>query len=137
MPLDNIISEYFWLLGMIYVTILVWDFAMSNESALFFLEKDNGNIPDDKFWSILTNLKFVIFKLISTIDILSIPCEIALSWMSQNLTADKLTLVEVMAWCHQAILGQYWQRSLLACGFTRPQWVNENDFLENWTLFHQ
>ena len=34
------------------------------------------------------NLKLVVFKLISTLDIFSIPCEIALGWMPQGLTDD-------------------------------------------------
>ena len=34
------------------------------------------------------NLKLVIFKLISEIDILSISCEIILMWMPQDLTDD-------------------------------------------------
>ena len=61
------------------------------------------------------NLKLAIFKLISRIDILSIPCEIVLRWICQNPIEDKLTLVWVMAWCCQApshCLSQYWPRSL-------------------------
>ena len=47
-------------------------------------------------------LKLVNFKLISTINILSIFCEIAIRWMPQHLTEHQSTLVQVMAWCHQA-----------------------------------
>ena len=39
----------------------------------------------------------------------------------------KSTLVQVMAWCHQATshyLSQCWPRSMPPYGFTRPQWVN-------------
>ena len=39
---------------------------------------------------------------------------------------DKLTLVQVMAWCHQTtshFLRQGWPRSVLAYDVTRPQWV--------------
>ena len=53
--------------------------------------------------------------------------EIALRWMWQDLTDDKSTLVEVMAWCRQATshyLNQCWPRSMLPYGVTRPQWVN-------------
>ena len=49
--------------------------------------------------------------------------------MSLDLTDDKSTMVQVMAWCHQApshYLNQCWPRSLLQCGITRPQWVNMN-----------
>ena len=38
-----------------------------------------------------------------------------------------VTLVQVMAWCHQATshyLSQCWPRSLSPYGVTRPQWVN-------------
>ena len=48
-------------------------------------------------------------------------------WMSLDLTDDKSTLVQVMAWCHQATshyLSQCWPRSLSSYGITRPQWVN-------------
>ena len=46
--------------------------------------------------------------------------------MSLDLTDDKSTLVQVMAWCHQATshyLSQCWPRSL-SYGITRPQWIN-------------
>ena len=40
---------------------------------------------------------------------------------------DKSTLVQVMAWCHQATshyLIQCWPRFMATYGVTRPQWVN-------------
>ena len=46
--------------------------------------------------------------------------------MSLDLTYDKSTLVQVMAWCRQATshyLSQCWPRSLTPYGVTRPQWV--------------
>ena len=46
----------------------------------------------------------------------SIICEIALGWMSKDLTDDKSTLVQVMVWCHQApshYLSQCWPRFYL------------------------
>ena len=52
--------------------------------------------------------------------------EIALTWMPLDLT-DKSTLVQVMAWCHQATshyLSQCWPRSISPNGVSRPQWVN-------------
>ena len=49
------------------------------------------------------NLKLVIFKLTSRVDILSFSCEIALRWMPQDFTDDKSTLGQVMAW-QQAII---------------------------------
>ena len=50
----------------------------------------------------------------------------ALWWMPQDLTDDKSTLVQVMAWCHQATshyLSQCWLSSLSPYGVTRPPWV--------------
>ena len=47
--------------------------------------------------------------------------------MSLDLTDDKSTLVQVMAWCRQATshyLSQCWPRSLSPCGVTKPQWAN-------------
>ena len=49
-----------------------------------------------------------------------------LSWMSLNLTGDKSTLVQVMAWCRQATshyLKHCWHRSMSPYGVTRPQYV--------------
>ena len=46
-----------------------------------------------------------------------------------NLTDDKSTLVQVMAWCRQATshyLSQCWPRSMSPNGVTRPQWVKCN-----------
>ena len=48
--------------------------------------------------------------------------------MPLDLTDDKSTLVQVMAWCRQATshyLSQCWPRSMLPNGVTRPQWVNK------------
>ena len=55
-----------------------------------------------------------------------ISCEIVLRWFSLDLTDDKSTLVQVMAWCRQATshyLSQCWPRSVSAYGVTRPQGV--------------
>ena len=52
--------------------------------------------------------------------------EIALRWMPLDLTDDRSTLVQVMAWCHQATshyLSQCWPRSMSPYDVTRPQWV--------------
>ena len=49
-----------------------------------------------------------------------------LRWMPQNLTDDKSTLVQVMAWCSQVAshyLNQCWPRSATPYGVTRPQCV--------------
>ena len=53
--------------------------------------------------------------------------EIAIRWMPLDLTDDKSTLVQVMAWCHQATshyLNQCWPRSVLPYRVTKPQWIN-------------
>ena len=53
----------------------------------------------------------------------------ALRWMPQDLTDDKSTLVQVMAWCRQATshyLSQCWLSSLSPHGVVRPQWVKKN-----------
>ena len=64
------------------------------------------------------SLILINFKLISTINILSIFCEIAITWMPQHLTDHKATLVQVMAWRHQATshyLSQCWPNLDLCC----------------------
>ena len=73
------------------------------------------------------NFKSMIFKPIIQINILGSHCEIALRWMRQDLTNDKSTLVQVMAWCCQApshYLSQCWPRSISPYGVTKPQRVN-------------
>ena len=70
--------------------------------------------------------RLVIFKLTLKNGGWGISHEIALRWMSLDLTDDKSTLVQVMARCRQATshyLSQCWPRSLLPYGVTRPQWV--------------
>ena len=54
--------------------------------------------------------------------------EIALRWLPSDLTDDKSTLVQVMAWCHHATSqyqSQCWPRSMSPYGITRPQWVDK------------
>ena len=94
------------------------------------LTKLSQNIPVSASWGLthwpLGNFRYLIFQIISVIDGWGISCEHALRWMSLNLTDDKSTLVQVMAWCHQATshyLSQCWPRSLSPNGVTRPQWV--------------
>ena len=73
------------------------------------------------------NFGHVIFKQILVIDGWGISCEIALIWMPLDLTDDKSTLVQVMAWCRQATshyLSQCWPSSLSPYGVIRPQWFN-------------
>ena len=73
------------------------------------------------------HFRYLISQIISVIDGWGISCELAFRWMPLDLTDDKSTLVQVMAWCHQATshyLSQWWPRSLSPYGATRPQWVN-------------
>ena len=76
------------------------------------------------------SFRFVIFKQILMIDGRGILCEIALIWMPlRDFTDNQSTLVQVMAWCHQATshyLSQCWPRSLSPSGITRPQWVKHD-----------
>ena len=75
----------------------------------------------------LKKFRYVIFLPILVTDGWDISIEIVLLWMSLHLTDDKSTLVQVMAWCHQATShyrSQCWPRSVPPYGVTRPQWVN-------------
>ena len=84
----------------------------------------NSLVPGSFEW----NFKQVILKLILVIGDWDISCEIALRWFSLDLTDEKSTLVQVMAWCRQATshyLSQCWPRSMSPYGVTRPQWVIE------------
>ena len=70
--------------------------------------------------------KNVIFNLVLLIGISRSSHDNALQWMPQDLTDDKSTLVQVMAWCRQAqshYLRQCWLSSLSPYGVARPQWV--------------
>ena len=58
--------------------------------------------------------------------LLTLSCDF---WLNLYLTEDELTLVQVMAWCHQAAsnhLSQCLLRSVPPFGVTRPQWVKRN-----------
>ena len=72
------------------------------------------------------NLRLLIFKLISVTDGWGISCKIALRWMPLDLTDNKSTFVQVMAWCRQATShypSQFWHRFMSPYGVARPQWV--------------
>ena len=71
------------------------------------------------------NFSSLIFQIIFQImiDGWGISCELALRWMSLDLTDDKSTLVHVMACCRQATshyLSQCWPRSLSPYGISMP-----------------
>ena len=72
------------------------------------------------------NFENLIFKLALLIGTFRGSFDKVLKWMNQDLTDDKSTLVQVMAWCHQATshyLSQCWPRSMSPYGVVRPQWV--------------
>ena len=106
------------------------------ESSTTCIISVSGNVIKGKYilinslatWKFKQNLRHIIFKLMLVIDGWGISCEIALLWMSQDFT-DQSTLVQVMAWCHQATshyLSQCWPRS--PYGVTRPQEISvDND----------
>ena len=82
----------------------------------------NSSTPGSFWW----NWREVIFKLILVIYGWGICCEIALRWLSLHFTDGKVTLVQVMAWCHQATSHyecQCWPNSMLPNEVTKPQWV--------------
>ena len=67
-----------------------------------------------------------LFNLVLLIGIIRSFHDNALWWMPQDLTDDKSTLVQVMAWCRQATshyLSQCWLSPLSPYGFARPQCV--------------
>ena len=73
------------------------------------------------------HFKTAIFHLVLLIGIFTLSNGNALRWMPWDLTDDKSTLVQVMAWCRQATshyLNQCWPSSMSPYGITRPQWVN-------------
>ena len=62
------------------------------------------------------------FKLSLVLNGWGVSCEISPRWMSLHLTDDKSTLVQVMAWCHQATshyLFRFWLSSISPYGVTR------------------
>ena len=77
-------------------------------------------------WRYGSNFKCITFKLIIQNRSFGIWCEIALRWIPQNFTNEKSTLLQVMAWCHQATshyLSWCWPKSMSPYGMIRPQWV--------------
>ena len=80
------------------------------------------------------HFKTVIFNLVFFIGIFTSSNDNPPRWMPCALTNDKSTLVQVMAWCHQATshyLSQCWPSSMSPYGVTRPQYV-KNKF--QWNL---
>ena len=72
------------------------------------------------------HFKIAIFTLVLLIGIFTSSIDNALRWMPWDLTDDKSTLVQVMAWCRQATshnLSQCWPSSMSPYGVTRPQLI--------------
>ena len=70
--------------------------------------------------------KNVISNLVLLIGIFRSTHDNALRWVPQDLTDDKSTLVQVMAWCRRATghyMSQSWLSPLSPYGVARPQWV--------------
>ena len=79
----------------------------------------------------------MILKLVSVTGGWGILCKIALRWLSLDVTDDKSTLVQVMAWCPQATshyLNQSWSRSLMPYGIPVPQWAKITTTKQNKTI---
>ena len=79
------------------------------------------------WWGLLI-LTQVIFKLNLVIDGLGNSWEIALGWMSLDLTNDESTWVHVMVWCRQATshyMNQYWYIT----GIEILQFAGKNNFV--------
>ena len=75
------------------------------------------------------HFKTAISNLVLLIGIFTSSKDNAVRWMPRDLTDDKSTLVQVMAWCRQATghyLSQCWPSSMSSYGVTRPQWVNSS-----------
>ena len=80
------------------------------------------------------NFKNIIFRLVSQNGSSGIHHKIVLWWMPQNLTNEKATLVQVMAWCSQETshyLIQHWPRSMSPYCLIRPQWADVPTYVPN------
>ena len=90
---------------------------------IIYLNVFNSLDPGKFEW----HFRYLFVQITLVIDGTCISREISPRWMSLDLTDDKSTLVQVMAWCRQATshyLSQCWPRYLSSYGATRPQWVN-------------
>ena len=70
------------------------------------------------------HFRSAIFNLVLLISIFTSSNDNAHRWMPWDLTHNKSTLVQVMAWCRQATshyLSQYWPSSMSPYGVTRPK----------------
>ena len=75
---------------------------------------------------VLLSLSLVQYEINLVIGGWGISYDIALGWLSLDLTDDKSMLVQIKAWCRLAAshyLSQCWPRSVLKYHITRLQWV--------------
>ena len=127
---DNPSSEACLLVAITGVTILVPCHLYQVTATLLKTSGWNSRVPNVNSLApgrFQFHFKKVILKLALVNGGWGISYEIDLRWMLLDLTDDKSTLVQVMAWCRQApshYLSQCWPRSMSPNGVTRPQWVN-------------
>ena len=99
----------------IFISYFICAAWLSRLGLLSWRSTFNSLVPGKFEW----NFRYLIFQIISVIDGWGISCELAIRWMSLDLTDDKSTLVQVMAWCRQATnhyLSQCWPRYLTPYG---------------------
>ena len=108
---------------------LYWNMnVISNDKLLLSV---NSLSPGSIEW----NSRQIIFMLILVIGGWAISSEIAIRWISRDLTNNKSTLVQVMAWGRQATshyLSQCWPNFMSPYGVTRSQWVINALFVSVW-----
>ena len=100
-------------------------FSKNNKQVLVNSVAIFDSLPHGRF---LPSSSKVVVKFILAIDGWNITHEVSSRWMALDLTDDKSTLAQVMAWCRQATshyLSQCWSRSLSPYGVTRPQWFKK------------
>ena len=97
----------------------------------------------DILWHLPSRVRFprmnwneIIFKIILATDGRWFSCELSLKWRPLDLTVDKSTLVQVIAWCYQVTshyLSPCWLRSMLLYHYTKT--VPSNTGLLNGLLW--
>ena len=90
--------------------VLVW-LLTHKRHCIFWYDSNQTHLPLGN----MGNCKSIIFKLTIENSTWGTHCKIAHRWIPQNITNEKSTLVQVMAWCHQATshcLSQCWPWSL-------------------------
>ena len=93
-----------------HVMMSLWSLYIVQSAWIAQLGCLNSLIPGKFEW----HFRYLIFQIISVIDGWGISCELALRWMSFDLTDDKSTLGQVIHWCRQATshyLSQWWPKS--------------------------